>query len=328
VAAIATTCALPLIPGLPMPFTIEKNDHSLVGRYDGTATWRSISTQYFKVFQIRLLRGRIFTDEDNENAAGVVLINRAMLKEYWRDLEANPIGEFLSIGKGMEPGGGDAPRQIVGVVADVRDAGLDREPSMYVPVAQVSGWMSARNNRYLPLIWTMRTDGSQPSPAVTVQQELASMSGGQVLGRMRTMHEVIAASSARTQFYMTLLTVFAGIALVLTAVGLYGLMTYTVQHRSRELAIRSALGATPLDIQEMVAMQAVRLTLWGTAAGIPLALALGRVTISLILDVQTWDPVLLLLVALLLCGVSLLAAYVPSLRASRVDPASALRSDT
>src|SRR5262249_31769456 len=138
--------------------------------------------------------GRIFTGDDDENAARVVLINRAMLKQFWQDVDANPIGDFISIGKGLEPGPGDAPRQIIGVVADIRDAGFEREPSLYVPVAQVSNWMNARNNRLLPVVWTIRTDPAQISPIVTIQQELASLSG-QPLGRPRSMHEVIAASS-------------------------------------------------------------------------------------------------------------------------------------
>jgi len=328
VAAIASTSALPLLPGLPMPFTILRNEHSLLGRYDGTATWRSVSPQYFKVFQIRLLRGRVFTDEDDEKAAGVVLINRAMMKKFWQEIETNPIGHFISIGKGMAPDSQDIPRQIVGVVVDVRDAGLDREPSMYVPLAQVPDRMNARNNRLLPIIWAIRTDGAQAAPVVSIEQELASLSGGQPLGRPRTMHEMIAASSARIQFYMILLTVFAVLALLLTATGLYGLTAYSVQQRGRELAIRIALGATDLDVQGLVIKQALRLTLWGILAGLPSALALARVTISLIFGTQTWDPILLALVASLLCAVSLLAAYVPSMRACRVDPAIALCSET
>jgi len=327
VEAIATTSALPLLPGLPMPFTILRNDHALLGRYDGTATWRSVSAQYFQVFQIRLLRGRMFTDEDDENSPKVALINRAMMKQFWQEIDANPIGDFISIGAGLEPGSGDTPREIVGVVVDVRDAGLDREPSMYVPVAQVSDGMNARNNRVLPIIWTIRTDGVQPSPVVRIQQEIVSLSGGESMGRPRTMHEAIAASSARRQFYMTFLTVFAGIALVLSAMGLYGLMGYSVQQRSRELAIRAALGATPLDVQAMVVRQALRLTLWGTLVGIPLSLALSRVTISLIFGIQAWDPVVLALVVSLLCAISLFAAYVPSVRASGVNPAAALHSE-
>jgi len=325
VKAVAATCALPLTAGVPMPFTILKNDHSQVGIYDGTASWRSVSPGYFKVFQIRLMRGRMLTDNDNEHAPGVVLINRAMQKKYWQAIDANPIGDFIAIGRGLGPS--DHPRQIIGVVADVRDAGNDREPAMYVPVSQVSDWMNARTNRLFPLIWTVRTDGTQPSPVAAIEQELDSLSGSQPLGQPRTMRERIAASSARTQFYMTLLTVFAVIALALAAAGLYGLMAYSVQQRGRELAIRSALGASPRDIQELVMLQALRLALWGTLAGVPAALALSRVTISLVFGIETWDPATLGLVAFLLCAASLSAAYVPSVQASRVNPAAVLRAE-
>jgi putative ABC transport system permease protein len=187
-----------------------------------------------------LLRGRTFTDEDGEDAARVVSINRTMMKRYWPDINANPLGDFIEIGKGMEPGSGDPPRQIVGIVVDIRDAGLDREPSMYVPVAQVSDWLNARNNRLQPIIWTIRTNESQPSPVVRLPEELASLSGGQPLVQPGTMHEAVAASYARTEFYLTVLTLFGGIALLLTATGLYGLVAYSVQQRGRELAIRSA----------------------------------------------------------------------------------------
>jgi len=326
VSAVATTAALPLAPSLPMPFTILNNDHSMVGRYDGTAAWRSVSAQYFKVFQIRLLRGRMFTEADDEHAAGVALINRSMARRYWQAIDANPISDFISIGEGLGPGSTDTPRQVIGIVDDVRDAGFELEPSMYVPVSQISNWMNARNNRLRPIIWVIRTDGSQPAAAGRIQHELASASGGQPLGKPRSMHEAIAASSARIRFYLTLLTVFAAIALALTASGLYGLMSFTVQQRTEELAIRSALGATPRDVQRLVIKQALRLTFWGAVAGIPLALALGRLTVGFVFGVQSWDPVLLAPVALLLGLVALLAAYLPSVRASRLNPATALRS--
>jgi putative ABC transport system permease protein len=328
VEAIATTNALPLISSLQMPFHIFEQHEHIYGRYDGTATWRSVSPEYFKVFQIRLLRGRMFTDEDDEDAAKVVLINRAMMKRYWPDINANPLGDFIEIGKGLEPGSGDPPRQIVGIVVDIRDAGLDREPSVYVPVAQISDWMNARNNGIQPIIWTIRTDKSQPSPVVRIQEELASVSSGQPLGQPGTMHEAVAASSARTEFYLTVLTLFGGMALLLAATGLYSLVAYSVQQRGRELAIRSALGATPIEVQTMVVTQALRLALCGAGAGIPLALALARITISLVFGIQAWDPIMLVLVTLLLCAVSLFAAYVPSIRASHVDPAAVLRFDT
>jgi predicted permease len=325
VMATATTCAPPLASSFPMPFTIVRNDHSMVGRYDGTATWRSVSPQYFKVFQIRLLRGRLFSDADNETSAGVALINREMAKRYWQGLDASPIGDFITIGEGIGPRSAEPPTQIIGIVADVRDAGLDPEPAMYVPVAQLADWLNARNNRLRPIIWTVRMDGKHPFPAPRIQEELFDLSGGQPLGHLRTMHEAIVESSARTQFYMILLVVFAGVALVITATGLYSLMTYAVRQRMEEIAIRSALGATPRALQRLITLQALRLTLWGTLAGVPLALALCRVTLSFIFGIQTWDPVMFAAAMVLLCVVSLAAAYVPSVRASQVSPARALR---
>jgi putative ABC transport system permease protein len=327
VEGIATTSALPLAAGLPMPFKSFEH-HFFRKRYDGTASWRSVSPQYFKVFQIKLLRGRMFTNEDDENAARVVLINDAMAKKYWIETDANPVGEYLAVGEGMIPGSEDPPREIIGIVADVREAGLDREPEMYVPAAQVSDGMNTRNNRLLPLIWTIRVDGTRPSPVARFQQELANLSGGQPLAQPVTMHEAIAASSARIQFYVTVLGIFSGVAVFLTAMGIYGLVAYSVEQRGRELAIRAALGAEPFDVQAMVVMQALRLTLWGALAGIPLAMALVRVTVSMIYGVQTWDPFVFALIGVLLCVVSLLSAYGPSVRASHVDPAGALRSES
>jgi putative ABC transport system permease protein len=321
VNAVATTNALPLLAGLQMPFTILEHDQ-IYGRFNGTATWRSVSPEYFKVFHIRLMRGRMFTDEDNENSARVVLINRAMMHKYWIQINANPIGDFVQIGKGWAE---DPPRQIVGVIVDVNDAGLDRDPAMYIPVAQVSDWMNARNNQLLPIIWTIRTDEAQSSLVPRLQQELVSFSGGQPMAPPITMRQALAASSARYEFYLTVLAMFGAIAVVLTASGLYGLMTYSVQSRRKELAIRTALGATPLDLQGMVVKQALRLTVYGVLAGIPLAVALTSITVSSIFGVQTWDPMMLAIVTLLLCVVSLLAAYVPSVRASQVDPVAALR---
>jgi putative ABC transport system permease protein len=323
VNAVATTNALPLLAGLQMPFTILEHDQ-IYGRFNGTATWRSVSPEYFKVFHIRLMRGRMFADEDDENSARVVLINRAMMHKYWIQINANPIGDFVQIGRGWAE---DPPRQIVGVIVDVNDAGLDRDPAMYIPVAQVSDWMNARNNQLLPLIWTIRTDEAQSSLVPRLQQELVGFSGGQTVAPPITMRQALAASSARYEFYLTVLAIFGALALVLTASGLYGLMTYSVQNRRKELAIRTAFGATPVEVQWMVVRQALRLTVYGVLAGIPLAVALTTITVSSVFGVQTWDPMMLAIVTLLLCVVSLLAAYVPSVRASQVDPVAALRTE-
>ncbi|MBZ5623406.1 MAG: ABC transporter permease [Acidobacteriia bacterium] len=325
VSTVAVTSALPLEPSLTMPFTIHGRDQSQVGRYHGAATWRSVSPGFFDAFRIRLLRGRLFTDADDEEGAGVVLINQAMLRRFWQEVDANPIGEFITIGKGMGSGLEELPRQIVGVVADVRDAGLKLEPMMFVPMAQAPEGLNARHNRLLPLTWVVRA--TEPSRLSTgaIQQELHDVAGGLPVGRVRTMHEVVAASSARTQFYMLLLSVFAAIALLLAAVGLYGLMAYSVQQRTQEIGIRMALGAGPEDVRNLVVMQGMRLALLGILIGIPTALALTRVMVSMIFGIRTWDPAVFAVVAVLLSAVALFATYVPSLRATRVDPVDALR---
>jgi ABC-type antimicrobial peptide transport system permease subunit len=141
--------------------------------------------------------------------------------------------------------------------------------------------MNARNNRILPITWAIRAVASS-MPTAEIQQELHRIGGGIPLGRVRTMHQVVAASAARTQFYTMLLTVFAGIALVLAAVGLYCLMAYSVQQRTPEIGIRMALGASPGDVRSIVMRQGMRLALLGILLGIPAALGLARIAVRMI----------------------------------------------
>jgi putative ABC transport system permease protein len=197
---------------------------------------------------------------------------------------------------------------------------------MYVPAAQVKDAMNVRNNRLFPITWVVRTDNANPAIAAAIQQELQAISGGRALGRILTMHQVIAASSARVEFTMTVLTVFACIALLLAGGGLYSLMSYSVQQRAPEIGIRMALGAESSDVRSLVVSQGFSLVLIGIAIGIPLGLALARVTISFVFGIQAWDPVLLAVVAMVFLLVALIAAWIPSVRATRVNPANALKS--
>ena len=325
VAAVATTSSLPLEPSLTMPFTAMERDQRLVGRYHGAAAWRSVSPEYFDAFRIRLLRGRTFTVADDGSGAGVAVVNRAMVSKYWPEVDANPIGEWIRIGQDMGRGLEDRPRQIIGVVADLREAGLSLEPMLYVPALQVPDGLNARNNALLPLTWVVRSAGTVPLPSLAVQDALRAASGGLPLERIRTMHQVVAASSARTEFYTLLLAVFAGMALVLATVGLYGLMAYSVEQRAVEIGIRMALGAEPSDVRNMVMWQGMRLGAVGIAVGVPAAAMLTRVMNSLIVGMRSWDPAVFAGVAGALAVVAMLASYVPSVRATRVDPVEVLR---
>ena len=185
--------------------------------------------------------------------------------------------------------------------------------------------MNARNNRVLPITWVVRTSAGTNPPTAALERELHEVSGGLPLEPIRTMHEVVAASSARTGFYIMLLIPFAVIALLLAAVGLYGLMAYSVQQRTQEIGVRMALGAGPDDVRFMVVRQGMRLAFLGILAGIPTALALTRVMVSMIFGIPTWDPVVFAAVALLLSAVALFATYAPAVRATRIDPMDALR---
>jgi putative ABC transport system permease protein len=325
VAAVATTSSLPLEPSLMMPFTAMERDQRLVGRYHGAAAWRSVSPGYFEAFRIRLLRGRAFTAADDDRAADVAIINRAMLRKFWPEVDANPIGEFIQIGRDMGKAIEDRTRQIIGVVADLRDAGLTPEPMLYVPVQQVPDGLNARNNGLLPVTWVVRSSGTIPLPGMAVQDAVRDASGGLPLGRIRTMREVVGASSARTAFYTLLLAVFAGIALLLAAVGLYGLLAYSVEQRAVEIGIRMALGAQPGNVRGMVMWQGMRLAALGIATGVPAAMMLTRVMNSLIVGMRTWDAAVFAAVAAALAVVAMMATYVPSRRATRVDPVEVLR---
>jgi putative ABC transport system permease protein len=324
VTAAAITCCVPLEGGFGLPFTIEGRPLTN-GPYHGGATWLTMSPHYFDVFRIPLVSGRVFTDQDNGAAERVVVINQALAKEYWPKGDA--LGARISIGKGVGPEFDEPPRQIVGIVADVREGALSRPPDqiMYVPFAQVNDGVIALNNRIVPVTWAVRTKLQPFSLSADVQRELREASDGLPVAHVRSMQQVVGESTARNDFYMTLLTIFAGVALLLAAIGVYGLMAYSVQQRTQEIGVRMALGASPQQVRRMVVTQGMQLALVGVVIGVGSALGLTRLMSSLLYGVKPWDPATILLVAVLLSGVTLLATYLPARRASRVDPMVALR---
>jgi putative ABC transport system permease protein len=324
VVAFASTCCLPLEGGFGLPFIIEGRPLT-DGPWHGGAGYRPLSPGYFDVFKIPLLRGRMFTEHDDGGAEPVVLINEGMAKKYWQD--ANPVGQRITIGKGVGPEFEEPPREIVGIVGDVRSGGLDSDPDpiMYIPVAQMTNGQTALSNRIIPITWIVRTKVEPFSLSTEIQEQLRTASGGLPVSHIRSMDQVRSESTQRTDFNMTLLVIFAGVALLLAAIGIYGLMAYTVQLRTQEIGIRMALGAGPQQVRRMVVKQGMRLALIGVFLGVAASLALTRLMASLLYGVKPWDPSAIVSVAVLLSAAALVATYFPAQRASRVDPMIALR---
>jgi ABC-type antimicrobial peptide transport system permease subunit len=196
---------------------------------------------------------------------------------------------------------------------------------MIVPEAQLTDGVTALNVGILPMRWAVRTRGD-PRPMIgPITEQLRQASGGFAVSKVRTMDEMVSTSTARQSFNMMLLTIFGGIALVLAAIGIYGLMAYSVAQRTQEMGIRMALGADRGTIRKLVVWHGMRLTIVGVVMGIGAAFGLTRLMASLLFGVKTWDPVVFVTVPLILSAVALLAVWLPATRASKLDPMQALR---
>ena len=314
VASAAATSSLPLQPALlSFPFVILGREQRTM--YHGLAQWRSVSPKYFEVFRSSLTAGRAF---DETEATPVAIINRMMARRFFQG--SDPLGQRIAVGQG------DQPRVIVGVVEDIRDLGLDRsvESTIYIPVAQVGDALNAKLNRSRPLSLAVRTNINPVTLRGEIQHALFTATG--ILpGRVRLMDEIVAESTARVRFSMVLITTFAAIALALALSGIYALMSYSVEERTREFGIRIAIGASPEALQKLVLMDSVRLALCGLAIGVTGSLALSRYLVSLIHGVRSFDPGVMAVVSALLVMTALLAACVPARRALRADPVASIR---
>jgi len=323
VEASASTCCLPLEGGFGLPFTIAGRP---LGK-DGPpgAGWMNVSPGYYSVFKIPILRGRDFTDKDTTGAPGVAIINQAFAKQFFPN--ENPIGQQITIGKGVGPEFDEPARQIVGVVGDIHDGGLNRDPRpvMTVPQAQVTDGITALNARIGPVGWLVRTHGDPRQAITAVTEQLRQASGGFPVARVRPMDEIVVRSTARESFNMLLLTIFGGVALVLAAIGIYGLMAYSVQQRTQEMGIRMALGADRATIRKLVVWHGMRLAVVGVILGIGASFGLTRLIASFLFGVKSWDPAVFITVPLILSAVALLAVWLPASRASKLDPMKALR---
>ena len=319
----ASTCCLPLEGGFGLPFDIVGRPHGKDPNTGG-AGWMNASPGYFAAFHIPI-RGRDFTDQDTGAAPGVVIINETMAKKWWP--KENPIGQQIVIGKGVGPQFDEPARQIIGIAGDIHDGGLNSDPRelMIIPQAQVKDDITALNAGIAPVAWIVRTHGDPHQYISAISEQLRQASGGFPVARVRPMTEVVSNSTAREDFNMLLLTIFGASALILAAIGIYGLMAYTVQQRTQEMGIRMALGADRSRIRSLVVWHGMRLALVGVVIGIGAAFGLTRFISSFLFGVKTWDPTVFVTVPVLLSGVALLAVWMPATRASRLDPQKALR---
>jgi predicted permease len=326
VQAAGLTIALPTTNEIDIPFNILGKPPKK-GNYNGDEQYRYLSPHYFAVFKIPLARGRLFDERDTSISQKVVIINRAMAKKYWP--KENPIGQVIVIGKGLGPQFEDPPRQIVGVVGNVRETGVgdDNVGVMYVPQSQVPDGLTQLANGALPLSWCIRSSLDSNTIRPAVEREIRAVDGQMPVSKIRTMQEVLAQGLARQRFNMLLLAIFAAVALVLAAIGIYGVMSYSVEQQTQEIGIRMALGADRGSLLRLVLRQGMTPAMIGVMAGLVIAFGVTRALGSLLYGVKASDPLTFATVALALSGVALFATYVPAMRAIRIDPVIALRDE-
>jgi predicted permease len=307
VEVAAVTCCLPLEDRFYTRFQIPGGPAS-----GGTTGFAHVSAGYFEAFGIPLLRGRAFAQQDGSGRP-VAIVNQTLARQF--PLDRDPLDGRIILN--------DGPRQIVGVVADVRDDALDRDPRPIVYLAAPSSDTTGS----IPLVWVIRTRDAPMALSPTIQEALREATGGLPVARPRTMAEVLSRSTAAGDFNALVLTIFGCSALLLAAIGIYGLMAYSVTQRTQELGIRMALGAESSQIRTMVALHGLRLTLAGVACGLAMAFGLTRLLAGLLFGVKPWDPQVFVIVPVILAGIALIAAWGPARRASRIEPMDALRCE-
>ena len=323
VVAAATTCCVPLL-GIYRPGFDVIGHPATDGPHSGGGGWVTASPGFFEVFGIPLKRGRVFTDRDDNNSPPVVVISETMARKYWKN--ENPMKDRIAIGRGVgKQFEADPVRQIIGIVGDVRDEGLNSAPRpvMYVPQAQLP---DIENEFFLhsPIAWVVRTKVEPHTLLPSIQERLRRVTGLPV-SNVLSMEELVSESTGQQRLNMLLMTVFGCCALLLAAVGIYGLMAYTVEQRRQEIGIRLALGAQAGQVKRMVMFQGARLALFGVAVGVAAAWSVSRLMESLLFGVKAQDPAVFLTVPIVLSAVVLLAIWFPARRASRVDPVETLR---
>jgi putative ABC transport system permease protein len=310
--SVAAASTLPLMGNdMDIGFRIEGRPRRAEDHIN--AAYHAVSSDYFKTMGIRVVRGRRFTDRDDEHAPGVLIISETMARKYWPN--EDPLGKRVTVGSNSW-----GLREIVGIVGDVKESELaeDARPEMYTPFPQTP-WA------FFTVV--LRTEAAAALVAPQMRAVVVKLDPDQPPGDVATMTHYVERAIATPQFTATLVGAFATLATALAGLGLYGLLAYGVAQRRREIGIRLALGARPSDVRSLVVSQAIGLGAIGLALGTAAAFAITRALASLLFGVSASDPLTFTASCALLLAVVATAAYLPARRATRVDPMVALRAD-
>jgi len=313
IEAAGVASHMPFVYTEDWPITVESVANA--GAQTQSIDTRTVSADYFNTMQIPLVGGQFFSTEDGPQSAPVVVVNQAMVNRYWSNQD--PLGKRIKIGNADSK----SPWFTVkGVVKDSAQAALDREtrPEIYFPLGQMAG-------RYRRMNLAVRTSVDPKSTLAAIQSAIREVDKDQPVYQIQTIDELIGDSVATRRFALTILILFAVLALVLAVSGIYGVISYSVTQRTQEIGIRMALGARAADVLRLVLVQFMRLTVVGVALGLVAAYALTRLMTSLLFGVTATDIMTFVLVPLSLSLVALVACLIPARRATRVDPLVALR---
>lgn len=297
--------------------SFEDPEHPAPEGQRPSADLSPITPEYFRTMQVPVLKGRDFSDRDDMKSLQVMVVNQAFAQKFFPNEDV--LGKKLKPGAGNGTPGGPPWREIVGVVGDIRLEATQREmrPAMYLPASQLPTWCC--------LYSVVRTSLDPPSLAASVQRIVSAKDKDIPVTEVRTMNELMFTELSQPRFATILLSTFAGLAIILTIVGLYGIMTYAVTRRTREIGVRMALGAERVAVLGMVLRDAAILLGAGIVIGIAASLASASVLQDMLYGTGSRNPVVLTLVCAALALAGLAAAYVPARRASKIDPMVALR---